>query len=97
MKRVTAPPGGAPDGPFNVDQPEGPWWIDGVIYLDPAAHRAHLAYAARRGLNVEDAPDGAPAEYEQTVAALRRQASRSSVRTSVTRDAADSGRTTYVR
>ncbi|AWT43193.1 MULTISPECIES: hypothetical protein [Streptomyces] len=93
MKKITQPGSiqlVAADGPFQLGDPDSPWFVAGVAYTD---NPAFLAYFARKGFTIEDGePDTA---YLDAVASLQQQAARDAGHTGTLRDAADPVRTNY--
>lgn len=70
MKRITAPPGPYPiHGAHQLDQPDTPWWVDGVLYTDDPALIAY--FARRNGYTVEDAPNGIPTDHQNRINTMR--------------------------
>lgn len=93
MKRITQPNGvqlTAADGPFQLGNPDSPWFVGGVAYTD---NPAFLAYFSRKGFHIED---GEPSDdYTAALTALKDQAARQAGHTGTLRDAADPLRTNY--
>ncbi|MFC9087053.1 hypothetical protein [Nocardiopsis dassonvillei] len=91
MKKITAPAGTTVHGAHQIDQPNTPWWVDGVLYTD---NPALIAYFTRRdGYTVEDAPNGIPADHQARADAMRADPTRRG--TGPTRDALDPGARNY--
>ena len=62
MKKITAPAGTTVHGAHQPDQPNTPWWVDGVLYTDDPAL---ITYFTRRGgYTIEDTPGGIPADHQ---------------------------------
>ncbi|WUR84504.1 hypothetical protein OG967_39895 [Streptomyces phaeochromogenes] len=97
MKKIThVGDANSADGPWNLDNPNTPWFVAGVAYTDNAPV---LAYMARTpGYTVTDPDVGQPdAAHLAAVAKLKDQAGRTFHHTASCGDAVDGGRIRYFR
>lgn len=93
MKIESADHPSSADGPFQIDNPNTPWFVAGVAYTD---NPAFIAYFQRHTYAVTEAEEGQPdADHLAAVAKLKDQALRTSTHTSVGADGADAGRRNY--
>jgi hypothetical protein len=81
------------DGPWQPDNPNTIWFVDGVAYTDNAAFIAYFSRTSGFTVAAGD-PD---ANHLAAVAKLKDQAARTSYHSGVTPDASDPARRNYFK
>lgn len=91
MMKISAPAGTGVEGPFQLDNPNTPWFIAGIAYTADAATIAYFQSIPAYGVTA-GSPDST---YLAAVAAMKDQAQRTSFHTNTPLDAADPSRQNY--